>query len=120
LFENRSTELSEQTTAIEVLGEDEVGGGDQGAGDHRRVVTIDNRESGDTLRLRVPDGETVGAVIDTMYREFRLTRETDDRLTCKQGGTDVYQYSAMTIAEYLQSGHCPDLHWDFVGGTGGA
>lgn len=120
MVKNGSTGLSEQTTAIEVLSEDEVIGGEQGPGDHRRVVTIDNKESGDTLRLRVPDNETVGAVIDTMYREFRLTRETDDRLTCKHGGTDVYQYSALTVAEYLRAGHCPDLHWDFVGGTGGA
>jgi hypothetical protein len=118
--ENRSTALSEHTTAIEVTGEDEVVGGEQGPGDHRRVVIIDNKESGDTLRLRVPGSETVGAVIDTMYREFRLTREADDRLTCKHGGTDVYQYSALTIAEYLRAGHCPDLHWDLVGGTGGA
>ena len=86
----------------------------------RQVVTIDNKDSGDTLRLRVPDGETVGAVINTMYDKFRLTREADDRLTCKHGGTDVYQYSALTIAEYLRAGHCPDLRWDFVGGTGGA
>lgn len=112
--------MSEQTTVIEVIGEDEVVGGEQGLGDHWRIVTIDNKESGDTLRLRVPDSETVGAVIETMYTEFRLTRETDDRLTCKGGGTDVYQYSALTIAEYLRAGHCPDLRWDFVGGTGGA
>ena len=112
--------MSEQTTAIEVIGEDEVAGGAPEPGDHRRVVTIDNKDSGDTLRLRVPDSETVGAVIDTMYSEFRLTRETDDRLTCQHGGTDVYQYSALTIADYLRAGHSPDLRWDFVGGTGGA
>ena len=110
--------MSEQTTAIEVIGEDEAAGGAPEPGDHRRVVTIDNKDNGDTLRLRVPDSETVGAVIDTMYSEFRLTRETDDRLTCQHGGTDVYQYSALTIAEYLRAGHCPDLRWDFVGGTG--
>ena len=64
-------------------------------------MTIDNKDNGDTLRLRVPDSETVAAVVDTMYSEFRLTRETNDRLTCQHGGTDVYQYSALTIAEYL-------------------
>jgi hypothetical protein len=47
-------------------------------------------------------------------------RETGDRLTCQHGGTDVYQYAALTIAEYVRAGHCPDLRWDFVGGTGGA
>jgi hypothetical protein len=120
IFENRSYGVSEQTTAIEVIGEEEVVGGAAVPGDHRRVVTIDNKENGDTLRLRVPDSETVGAVIDTMYTEFRLSRESDDRLTCKQGGTDVYQYAALAIGEYLRAGHCPDLHWDFVGGTGGA
>jgi hypothetical protein len=112
--------VGEQTTVIEMIGEDDVPGREPGPGDHRRVVTIDNKENGDTLRLRVPDTQTVGAVTDTMYREFRLTREVDDRLTCKHGGTDVYQYSALTIAEYLRSGLCPDLYWDFVGGTGGA
>lgn len=111
--------MSEQTTVIEVLDEDETVGEPE-PGDHRRIVTIDNKESGDTLRLQVPDSETVGAVIDTMYSKFRLTRETGDRLTCKHGGTDVYQYSTLTVAEYLRAGHCPDLRWDFVGGTGGA
>lgn len=115
--------MSEQQTAvIEVIGEDEaVGGGSRpDPGDRRRVVTIDNKDNGDTIRLRVPDSETVAAVIDAMYSEFRLTQETGDRLSCQHGGTDVYQYAALTIAEYVRAGHCPDLRWDFVGGTGGA
>ena len=114
--------MSEQVAVIEVIGDDAAtsGASAEAAASGRRVVTIDNKDDGDTLRLRVPDTETVGAVIDVMYREFRLTREPDDRLTCKNGGTDVYQYAALTIADYVRAGHCPDLRWDFVGGTGGA
>jgi len=120
---NRSYIVSEQQIAgIEVIGEDQAAGGESrmDPGGHRRIVTIDNKDNGDTIRLRVPDTETVGAVIDAMYTEFRLARESDDRPTCQHGGTDVYQYAALTIAEYVQAGHCPDLRWDFVGGTGGA
>jgi hypothetical protein len=114
--------VSGQTAIIEVIGEEEPTSGDTAAAADggRRVVTIDNKDSGDTLRLRVPDSETVGAVVDAMYREFRLTREPDDRLTCQHGGTDVYQYAALSIADYVRAGHCPGLRWDFVGGTGGA
>lgn len=110
--------MSEQTISIEVIGEGEAVA--SAPSDDRRVVTIDNKDDGDTLRLRVPDRETVGAVIDTMYIKFRLTREADDRLTCQHRGADVYQYAALTLGEYVRAGHCPDLRWDFVGGTGGA
>jgi hypothetical protein len=101
---------------IEVVADDE--GPDLGR--RRRVVTVANKENAETVRLRVPVTETIESVIEAMYAEFRIEREADDRLTCRGDGQDVYQYSARTLAQYLDEGHCPNLHWVFVGGTGGA
>jgi hypothetical protein len=108
--------------AIEVMAEDEPVGTTPATQDqdHRRVVTVDNKDNAETLRLRVPVTETIESVIETMYAEFRITREPDDRLTCRGRGEDVYQYATRTLAQYLDEGHCPDLHWVFSGGTGGA
>jgi hypothetical protein len=110
------------TEVIEVIGEDEVVGVEPAREDHdhRRVVTVDNKDSGDTIRLRVLVAVTVGVIIERVYAEFRLTRQPDDRLTCRGNGEDVFQYADRTLAEYLDEGHCRDLHWSFVGDTGGA
>lgn len=91
-----------------------------GKPDHERQVTIDNKDSGDTLKLRRSESDTIDSIIATMYADFRLTREQDDRLQCRGNGKDVFQFGSLALAQYLQQGHCPDLHWSFVGGTGGA
>lgn len=88
--------------------------------DHERQVTIDNKDSGDTIKLRQSVSDTIGSIIDAMYADFRQTREQEDRLQCRGNGEDVFQFSALPLAQYLDQGHCPDLHWSFVGGTGGA
>jgi hypothetical protein len=108
--------------AIEVVAEDEAVGAELAEQDHghRRVVTVDNKDNAETLRLRVPVTATIESVIGTMYTEFRVTREADDRLTCRGNGEDVYQYGTRTLGQYLDEGRCHDLHWVFVGGTGGA
>jgi hypothetical protein len=110
--------MAADTQTIEVLADGEV------TGDHAdtrsRVVTIDNRDSGDTIKLRVPVTMLLSAVIETMYAEFRLTRQSDDRLTCRHNGEDVFQFAHETLERYLDQGHCPGLHWSFVGDTGGA
>ena len=88
--------------------------------DRTRVVTIDNRDSGDTIRIRRKVTDTVGSVITAMYEEFRRSRDAEDRLVCRHNGQDVFQFAALTLEEYLHRGHCQDLHWTFAGGTGGA
>ncbi len=104
---------------VEVVGDHEAAGARDDHGE-RRVVTVDNKDSADTIRLRVPVSLTVQDVIDKTYEEFRLTRQPDDRLTCRGNGEDVYQFAAHTLAQYLDEGHCHDLHWSFAGDTGGA
>ena len=105
------------TETIEVVAEgDSIEDGHEG----RRVVTVDNKDNGETIKLRVPLTETIEAIIAAIYAEFRLTREPDDRLTCRAGGEDVFQFAALTLERYLHEGHCPELRWSFVGGTGGA
>jgi hypothetical protein len=110
------------TEVIDVVAEDEAVDAESAREDHghRRVVTVDNKDSADTIRLRVPVSVTIEAVIEKMYDEFRLTRQPEDRLACRGDGEDVYQYAARTLAQYLDEGHCPNLHWSFVGDTGGA
>ncbi|WP_306191414.1 hypothetical protein [Streptomyces sp. MK5] len=85
-----------------------------------RVVTVDNKDSGDTIRLRRQVTDPIESVIAAMYEEFRRPRDPEDRLTCRRNGQDVFQFAALTLEEYLRQGHCPELHWAFVGGTGGA
>jgi hypothetical protein len=86
----------------------------------RRVVTVANKDNGDTIRLRVPVTATIAAVTEAMYAEFRLSRQPDDRLSCRHDGEDVYQFSQLTLEQYLNQGHCPNLRWSFAGDTGGA
>lgn len=106
---------------IEVLVDDDRADGHADREDkRRRLVTIDNRDSGDTIRLRVAVTTTVAAVIDAMYVEFRLERQPDDRLTCRRDGEDVFGFAHETVQRYLDQGHCPGLHWSFAGDTGGA
>lgn len=85
-----------------------------------RIVRVDNKDSGDTVHLRVPLSKTIDEVIARMYTEFRLSRQPDDRLTCRGDGDDVFQYGHLTLERYLHDGHCPKLHWAFAGDTGGA
>lgn len=88
--------------------------------DRTRVVTIDNRDSGDTIRLRHEVTDTIESIITAMYEDFRRSRDPEDRLTCWRNGEDVFQFAPLTLEAYLRRGHCQDLHWAFVGGTGGA
>ncbi|MFD3840251.1 hypothetical protein ACFWWC_28960 [Streptomyces sp. NPDC058642] len=85
-----------------------------------RVVTVDNRDSGDTVRLRREVSETIESVIRAVYEEFRRSRDPEDRLVCRRNGQDVFQFAGVTLEEYLRQGDCQDLHWSFTGGTGGA
>jgi hypothetical protein len=113
--------MSVDTEVIEVMADGEVVEVEPDREDRRhRVVTVANKDNADTIRLRVPVTATIAAVIETMYAEFRLTRQPQDRLTCRRDGQDVYQFAELTLARYLHDGHCPHLHWSFVGDTGGA
>lgn len=88
--------------------------------EHTRVVTVDNKDTEDTIRLHRQVTDLVEAVITAMYEEFRRSRDPEDRLTCRHNGQDVFQFASLTLEEYLRQGHCQDLHWAFAGGTGGA
>ncbi|GLY38864.1 hypothetical protein Amsp01_048880 [Amycolatopsis sp. NBRC 101858] len=105
------------TEAIEVLAEHHEADADDR---HRRVVTVDNKDNGERIRLRAPLKATVESVIERMYAEFRLTRHPLDRLICRGKGEDVFPLSALSLERYLHQGHCPNLHWSFAGDTGGA
>lgn len=108
------------TDTIEVLTDDLADAHTSREDKRRLVVTVDNRDSGDTARLRVPVTATVAAVIDAIYAEFRLARQSDDRLSCRRNGEDVFQFADETLQRYLDQGRCPGLHWTFAGDTGGA
>lgn len=113
--------MTTDTDIIKVLADDEETDASLVPEDaRRRVITIDNRDSGDTIRLHVPVTAAVSAIIDAIYGEFRLARQADDRLTCRRDGEDVFQFAQETLHQYLEQGHCPQLHWSFAGDTGGA
>lgn len=84
-------------------------------------VVIGNEDDGDDYKFNAKIDETVGSVIDELYRKkLRRERRADDRLSCEKGGENVLQFSDLTFAKYLAAGHCPGLSWLFSGGTGGA
>jgi hypothetical protein len=37
-----------------------------------------------------------------------------------ESGSEVFPYAHLTVAKYLEEGHCHHLHWIFAGGHGGA
>lgn len=113
--------MTDLSGTIEVLDEDALDGDARQPGDRRRrVVKIANKDSGDTIRLRVDVDITIADVVAKMYAEFGLEQQQGDRLTCRQSGADVFQFAGITLAAYLSAGHCADLRWSFVGDTGGA
>lgn len=84
-------------------------------------VTVFNEEDGDEYHLRARITAGLKKVIDRLYdHKLRRERRPDDRLTCEQGGEDIFQFEDLTFEHYLAEGHCPKLEWLFVGGTGGA
>lgn len=84
-------------------------------------VTTHNEDDGDTYRLTSKRQDSLAEVIAELYqKKLRRTRQADDRLRCDSGGEDVFQFEALTFDDYLRQGHCPELVWRFVAGTGGA
>jgi hypothetical protein len=84
------------------------------------VVSVYNEDNGLSEDLRAGRGTPVSTVIRRMYEKFRLERQPDDRVRCESTGEDVLTHAGMSLGEYLEAGHCPDLRWTFAGGTGGA
>ena len=83
-------------------------------------VSVYNEDNGLSEDLRAGRGTPIRTVIERMYEKFRLDRQPDDRLRCESTGEDVLAHTDMSLGEYLEAGHCPDLRWTFAGGTGGA
>lgn len=84
-------------------------------------ITVHNEDGGDTYRLNAKRDDTLASVIAELYdKKLRRERQADDRLTCEGGGEEVFTSETLSLDEYLDQGHCPNLEWLFAGGTGGA
>ena len=86
---------------------------------HRHKFTILNKNNGETIHIRATDNATIQQVIDKMYRKLALQPKPEDRLHCKSGA-EVFPFASLTVREYIEKGHCPNLYWIFAGGSGGA
>jgi hypothetical protein len=87
----------------------------------RYSVNIVNEDDGSDVEIGANRGTTISEIIAEMYTDFRLERKPGDRLHCRnRDGVDVFQFSALTIDEYLERGQCPELKWAFAAETGGA
>lgn len=88
--------------------------------DQEHTVTVINEDNGLPYPLHVGRGQTIGKIMEQMYKKMKLERQPGDRLRCEAGGEDVFAFSEMRLRDYLAAGHCPDLVWLFAGDTGGA
>jgi hypothetical protein len=82
-------------------------------------ITVVNEDNGKILEFSGFNETKVSELIEEMYRRLGLARQRDDRLRC-EGGSDVFQYAELTLAVYVDAGHCRCLVWLFAAGTGGA
>jgi hypothetical protein len=83
-------------------------------------VKIHNEDDGENSHFTAEPSDLLEAVINEFYSELGRERRQDDRLRCKRNGEDVSGFVGLTFKNYLDDGHCPELHWLFAGGTGGA
>jgi hypothetical protein len=84
-------------------------------------IKIHNEDDGENSHFEARPHDTLGSVIDKFYAEdLDRGRREDDRLRCKRGEEDIFGFADLTFRRYLDQGHCPELHWLFAGGTGGA
>jgi hypothetical protein len=83
-------------------------------------VSIYNEDDGTTSTFMEEQNNKLSKAIDAFYKELGRPRLDDDRLRCDAGGEDVFQFENEKFETYLAEGHCPELKWTFVGGTGGA
>lgn len=85
------------------------------------TVNIVNEDDGSDVDIGANRGTHISEVIVEMYKDFHLERKPGDRLHCRnRQGTDVFQFSELTLAEYLDRGFCSELKWAFAAETGGA
>jgi len=85
----------------------------------RLIVKIINENNGVDFVLHARRKTPIRVLLERMYENLGLTRQQDDRLRCKEDGSDVFQFADLTLGEYLGANHCC-LIWLFAGGTGGA
>lgn len=83
-------------------------------------ILIHNEDNGTEIKVGATNETLVSTVVDEVYTKFTLEPKKDDRLSCEGSGEDVFAFRAETLGKYLHSGHCLQLVWLFVGGTGGA
>jgi hypothetical protein len=84
-------------------------------------IKIHNEDDGENAHFDAKPHDKLDSVIDRFYSDdLGRERRQDDRLRCRKGGEDVFGFAEQTFKQYLAEGHCPELHWLFAGGTGGA
>jgi hypothetical protein len=87
----------------------------------RYTVHVANEDDGDSTEIGANRGTKISEIIAEMYRNFHLERKAGDRLHCRNSqGTNVFEFSELTLEEYIEHGHCPELKWAFAAETGGA
>ncbi len=87
----------------------------------RYTVNIANEDDGSDADIGANRGTKISEIMVEMYKDFGLERKPGDRLHCRnREGADVFQFSELTLGEYLDRGHCRELKWAFAAETGGA
>jgi hypothetical protein len=84
------------------------------------TVEIINEENGAEFKLAAFKEDKLKDIIDRMYERLGVPRRGDDRLRCENPAEDVFGFAQLSLAKYLEAGHCRCLVWCFAGGTGGA
>jgi hypothetical protein len=86
---------------------------------HLHVLVV-NENDGTEFLLRAMRHTPISKLITKIYHKVGRERLPDDRLRCACGGQDVFEFASLDLGQYLAAGHCPELEWRFVSGTGGA
>ncbi|MEP5231564.1 MAG: hypothetical protein ABJQ78_09045 [Alloalcanivorax sp.] len=85
---------------------------------HRIHVT--NELDGQEYQIPVGLGETIGHIIQKVYKTLNRTPNPKDRLHCQTTKDPVQPRSELKLKDYIALGVCPDLSWAFAGNPGGA
>ena len=84
------------------------------------TLIIENANDTTEIELNVGQGLTIDTIIDRFYDKLGRPRQPEDRLTCSETGTSIFEFIGSKLKDAMAAGLCPDLHWTFAGTTGGA
>lgn len=83
-------------------------------------ITVVNELDGKEYEIPAGQGQTVGQLVEAVYKKLKRTPSPNDRLYCQETKDSVLKHVALKLKDYMALGACSGLVWAFAGSPGGA